>query len=285
MFRVTPAIALILILYISPSAYSFLPCGLYRTSIVKRPLCCVKGEKEYNEELRRERGDEEIDRRGQKRRRLKDLFKKGIPGRRSVVSSSSSIDNNNSSDSNDSNSMAGAVPTLAEEPLSLYQAAYLSYRLRHTAKLYARYRCNLPGRVLTEVYDGFRHWREYGVWKAEGRGWEETWERYEDMDKGGEEGKVDRVAMMVLEGSCRTNEFVDGVTMGRRGGGIRGLSVDGKGRELSVGEELVVMLAGEKRMTGEEFGRVRERIVKMNAEKRTRRKRERIEKRTWKMRD
>ena len=62
-------------------------------------------------------------------------------------------------------------------PLSLYQAAYLSYRLRHTAKLYARYRCNLPGRVLTEVYDGFRHWREYGVWKAEGRGWEETWER------------------------------------------------------------------------------------------------------------
>ncbi|GMH46412.1 hypothetical protein TrRE_jg12441, partial [Triparma retinervis] len=60
-----------------------------------------------------------------------------------------------------------------EKPLSLYQAAYLSYRLRHTAKLYARYRCNLPGRVLTEVYDGFRHWREYGVWKAEGRGWEE----------------------------------------------------------------------------------------------------------------
>jgi hypothetical protein len=60
MFRVTPAIALILILYISPSAYSFLPCGLYRTSIVKRPLCCVKGEKEYNEELRQERGDEEV---------------------------------------------------------------------------------------------------------------------------------------------------------------------------------------------------------------------------------
>jgi hypothetical protein len=57
----------------------------------------------------------QIDRRGQKRRRLKDLFKKGIPGRRSVVSSSSSSDNNDSSDSNDSNSMAGAVPTLAEE--------------------------------------------------------------------------------------------------------------------------------------------------------------------------
>jgi len=98
--------------------------------------------------------------------------------------------------------------------------------------------------------------------------------RYEEMDAGPSDGKVDRVAMMVLEGACRTNEFVDAVTMGTSAVG-KPMSTKRRGRDLSVGEELVVMLAGEKRMTGEEFGRVRERLQRMKGERRETRQRER----------
>ncbi|GMI05405.1 hypothetical protein TrLO_g3056 [Triparma laevis f. longispina] len=153
----------------------------------------------------------------------------------------------------------------------LKSLAYLSYSLRQTAKLYSRYRCNLPGRVLTEIYDGWRHFREYGKWNTEGREWDEIWEKYEreinqelgdtPLQPSLESGQIsDLICLRILERSCATNSFIDGIILESTDAIMMqddlitdemvDTFVEGvfdSNRRLSAGEEVVIMLAQEVR--------------------------------------
>eukprot|EP00518_Triparma_eleuthera_P002586 CAMPEP_0182453514 /NCGR_PEP_ID=MMETSP1319-20130603/544_1 /TAXON_ID=172717 /ORGANISM="Bolidomonas pacifica, Strain RCC208" /LENGTH=168 /DNA_ID=CAMNT_0024651451 /DNA_START=259 /DNA_END=761 /DNA_ORIENTATION=+ len=74
-------------------------------------------------------------------------------------------------------SVPGPSPSSSDD--QLYELAYLSYSLRQTAKLYARYRCNLPGRLFSHLYSGLRHYVSHGTYDVRGMSWEEIWGKYE----------------------------------------------------------------------------------------------------------
>ncbi|GMH47410.1 hypothetical protein TrVE_jg4849 [Triparma verrucosa] len=155
----------------------------------------------------------------------------------------------------------------------LKKLAYLSYSLRQTAKLYSRYRCNLPGRVLTEIYDGWRHFREYGKWNTEGREWDEIWEKYSleinsELTSPLPPSEIsDLICLRILERSCSTNSLIDSYVFSSDN--IEALTlqedlitdemvdtfVEGvldSERTLSAGEEVVIMLAQEDKEEEEE---------------------------------
>lgn len=62
-----------------------------------------------------------------------------------------------------------------EKGLTLEERAILASTARTAAKSYARSRCNLPGRLTATLYDGFRHYREFGYFSWSGMNWEEVW--------------------------------------------------------------------------------------------------------------
>ena len=63
----------------------------------------------------------------------------------------------------------------------LKELAPLAYQARLAAKKYARERSQLPGRLGSMLYDGYRSWRRYGKWKSTGMTWEQVWNKYEDQ--------------------------------------------------------------------------------------------------------
>ena len=73
-------------------------------------------------------------------------------------------------------SIESTDPTIysATTTTGIRNRAFLASHLRSIAKSYARYRCNVPGRVLASFYDGFRHFREFGYWRSDGLTWEEV---------------------------------------------------------------------------------------------------------------
>jgi hypothetical protein len=96
-----------------------------------------------------------------------------------------------------------------QEPQEL---APLAYEARVAAKKYARERCIVPGRILSMAYDGFRSWKNYGTWNAEGLSWEQIWYKYEEQvlqSNPNTEHVQHQVCLKILEKSCASNPLVD----------------------------------------------------------------------------
>jgi len=96
--------------------------------------------------------------------------------------------------------------------------APLAYSARKAAKLYSRYRCQIPSRVFAHLYDGFRQWRRYGSFDITGISYQQIWEKYsqaiwEESDCDDEdltyEDLSSRTCLRILERSCATNQIVD----------------------------------------------------------------------------
>lgn len=96
--------------------------------------------------------------------------------------------------------------------------APLAYSARKAAKLYSRYRCQIPSRVFAHLYDGFRQWRRYGSFDITGISYQQIWEKYsqaiwEESDCDEEdltyEDLTSRTCLRILERSCATNKIVD----------------------------------------------------------------------------
>ncbi|KAG5178180.1 hypothetical protein JKP88DRAFT_225623 [Tribonema minus] len=99
--------------------------------------------------------------------------------------------------------------------LTLEERARRASMARHAARLYARERCALPGRLTAVLYDGFRHFRKYGTWNSSGQTWDELWAKYEGQvrrecgPEASEDAIRDAVCRRILEKSCCTNKMFD----------------------------------------------------------------------------
>jgi len=107
---------------------------------------------------------------------------------------------------------------LYREGLAAEELAPLAYEARVAAKVYARERSQVPGRIAAVAYDGFRHLWKYGVWSSKGLTWFELWDKYEAQIKEEvaeidpsvrEEDLTSKVCLRILERSCVTNSGVD----------------------------------------------------------------------------
>jgi hypothetical protein len=83
----------------------------------------------------------------------------------------------------------------------------------------------LPGRIVAQLFDGFRSLRRNGKFKTMGISWEELWDKYEgqivqeecrqEIDSGDrtcridETALADRIYLRILERSCATNQAFD----------------------------------------------------------------------------
>jgi len=99
--------------------------------------------------------------------------------------------------------------------MSLEDRAKVASMSRHAAKLYARERCTLPGRVVAQLYDGFRTLKTLGKWSPSGLSWEDVWLKYKNEvlsefgDKLTPTELNERICLKILEKSCKTNELFD----------------------------------------------------------------------------
>lgn len=99
--------------------------------------------------------------------------------------------------------------------LTLKERAQLAAEARFALKNYARERCHLPGRVLSRIYDGVRHYQVFGYWSSEGMSVEKIKMKYklEAIKVLGQEATEDEVDMYVynriVEKSCVTNKIFD----------------------------------------------------------------------------
>jgi hypothetical protein len=97
--------------------------------------------------------------------------------------------------------------------------APLAYQARVAAKMYARERCQVPSRVLANLFDGYRQWKTYGKFQTAGMSYDQVWEKYQNMIR--EELRTDvaedlteqdvtaKICLKILERSCETNERID----------------------------------------------------------------------------
>lgn len=103
------------------------------------------------------------------------------------------------------------------QELPLKDRAYIASTVRVAAKLYARERCFVTGRVATGLYDGMRGLVLLGRWSWTGMTIDEIWLKYEDEVKS--EAGVDSLCVnedlqielyeRILERSFKTNSFID----------------------------------------------------------------------------
>eukprot|EP01038_Epipyxis_sp_PR26KG_P009775 gene9775-13150_t len=102
--------------------------------------------------------------------------------------------------------------------LTLEQRAQLASEARHALRIYARERCNLPGRLLARLYDGIRHMYVFGYWSDEGMNWTEVKEKYAREgrrflgDSVSEEELELYIYRRVVDKACSTNEVFDRLT-------------------------------------------------------------------------
>jgi hypothetical protein len=123
------------------------------------------------------------------------------------------------------------------------ELAQLAYEARKAAKLYARERCQVPARVASFLYDGFRQLKRYGRFQPNGMSYDQVWDKYrsltymekkrqswgtksEDHKGWTEEEIVARTCMKILESSCRTNPRIDRMTLEKRGTGGKNVIPD-----------------------------------------------------------
>jgi len=92
------------------------------------------------------------------------------------------------------------------------EIAPLAYQARKAAKLYARERSQLPYRIMAQMMDGVRTYRQYGTFQPCGLSYEQLWEKYRNDD---EHDLIDgdditaKICFKILEKSCSTNQSVD----------------------------------------------------------------------------
>jgi len=96
------------------------------------------------------------------------------------------------------------------------ELAPLAFEARKAAKLYARERCYVGARWLARLYDGFRQLKQHGRFQMEGMSYDQVWEKYyqrsqEQTNKC--EDLVAQTSLKILESACRTNPFVDQMTL------------------------------------------------------------------------
>jgi hypothetical protein len=104
-----------------------------------------------------------------------------------------------------------------EGKLQPQELAPLAFEARIAAKKYARERCVVPGRLFSMAFDGFRSWKNYGKWNAEGLSWEQIWQKYEaevlseDIEDIEDDMQVltQKVCVKILEKACASNPLVD----------------------------------------------------------------------------
>eukprot|EP00638_Chattonella_subsalsa_P020504 CAMPEP_0117892372 /NCGR_PEP_ID=MMETSP0950-20121206/24628_1 /TAXON_ID=44440 /ORGANISM="Chattonella subsalsa, Strain CCMP2191" /LENGTH=223 /DNA_ID=CAMNT_0005752301 /DNA_START=88 /DNA_END=756 /DNA_ORIENTATION=+ len=94
--------------------------------------------------------------------------------------------------------------------LSLEDQAKVASMSRHAARLYARERCTLPGRLVAQIYDGYRTLKSLGRWSPNGLTWEDLWAKYEReimMEYGGDISSselTEKICLRILQKSCAT---------------------------------------------------------------------------------
>mmetsp|Transcript_3536 Transcript_3536/g.6463 ORF Transcript_3536/g.6463 Transcript_3536/m.6463 type:complete len:427 (+) Transcript_3536:225-1505(+) len=124
------------------------------------------------------------------------------------------------------NALCELVLELGVEPEEL---APLAYKARKAAKLYARERCQVPARILANLFDGYRQWRRYGKFQTTGMSYEQLWEKYyhqqlKQLDRDNldlddivtKEEIVSQTCQKILEKSCTTNDMIDQMVLGNK---------------------------------------------------------------------
>ncbi len=125
------------------------------------------------------------------------------------------------------NALCELVLELGVDPEEL---APLAYQARKAAKLYARERCQVPARIASNLYDGFRQWKQYGRFQPSGMSYEQLWDKYyhqqlenhsfsdeESLDLDDpvtKEEIVSQTCQKILEKACTTNEMIDKLVLG-----------------------------------------------------------------------
>jgi len=109
-----------------------------------------------------------------------------------------------------------------EGQLRPQELAPLAYEARVAAKKYARERCVVPGRLFSMAFDGFRSWKNYGTWNAEGLSWEQIWQKYENevlsenLLEDDKHALTHKVCLKILEKACASNPLVDKMFLSER---------------------------------------------------------------------
>lgn len=99
--------------------------------------------------------------------------------------------------------------------LSLEERAKMASQARHALRLYSRERCHLPARVVARLYDGLRHWHDFGSWSPEGMSWVEIKGKYTEEARRtlGLTATKEEVELFVyrriIDKACSTNKFFD----------------------------------------------------------------------------
>lgn len=93
--------------------------------------------------------------------------------------------------------------------------APLAYKARVAAKLYARERCQVPGRIAACLLDGWRQFRKYGTFDITGMSYQQIFDKYADLVLSEATTEVDpddvtaKICSKIVERSCQSNEAVD----------------------------------------------------------------------------
>ena len=96
------------------------------------------------------------------------------------------------------------------------QLAPLAYSARKTIKLYVRTRSKWPARVVCQLLDGYRAWRQTGEFRTDGLSYAAIYKKYYaqvtetvDDDDLSEHELAIRIGRKILERACVSNPTVD----------------------------------------------------------------------------
>lgn len=94
--------------------------------------------------------------------------------------------------------------------------APLAYKARVAAKLYARERCRVPGRIVACLLDGWRQFRKYGTFDTTGMSYQQIFDKYAELvlsettaDDVDPNDVIGKICSKIVERSCKSNEAVD----------------------------------------------------------------------------
>mmetsp|Transcript_40027 Transcript_40027/g.70067 ORF Transcript_40027/g.70067 Transcript_40027/m.70067 type:complete len:246 (-) Transcript_40027:532-1269(-) len=107
------------------------------------------------------------------------------------------------------------------DKLSLEEKAKVASMSRHAARLYARERCTVPGRLLSRAIDGYRTFKHLGKWSPSGLSWDDLVAKYEAQIR--HEAQIlnlkltpeemnERICKKILQKSVATNARIDSAT-------------------------------------------------------------------------
>mmetsp|Transcript_7076 Transcript_7076/g.10632 ORF Transcript_7076/g.10632 Transcript_7076/m.10632 type:complete len:250 (+) Transcript_7076:224-973(+) len=102
--------------------------------------------------------------------------------------------------------------------LSVEEKALAASSSRHAARLYARERCTVPGRLLAMAFDGYRTFKSMGKWSPSGMTWDDLYCKYSSQlaQEASAAGKPlntqelnTQTCLKILEKACKTNTAFD----------------------------------------------------------------------------